>query len=360
MKLKINKAEINSFRRKIMFFITKNIGSKDIQKPFENIVINDIKKVLILRPNHRLGNLLLTTPLIEEITNTFPNCKIDVLAKGNLAPILYTNYEAVKTYLLLPRKPFNQPIAYAKVWIKVAMRRYDLVINAVEGSSSGKLLTKIAHSDYKIFGGVEEELSEATDSIHMAKSSIYNLRYFLSHVKQLHYNNLPVLDLKLNAFEKEKGRQLLKTLVKNEKPIIAIFTYATGSKCYDTAWWNDFYSRLIIQYPEYHVLEILPIENVSQIGFQSTSFYSKDIREIASVIANTDLFIGADSGMMHLASASLIPTIGLFSKPNFNKYEPYGGANFSIYTQVISIDESIELINRILSPRARLQLSIVP
>jgi ADP-heptose:LPS heptosyltransferase len=37
-------------------------------------------------------------------------------------------------------------------------------------------------------------------------------------------------------------------------------------------------------------------------------FYSKDIREIGAVIANTEIFIGADSGIMHLASASLTPT----------------------------------------------------
>jgi ADP-heptose:LPS heptosyltransferase len=41
-------------------------------------------------------------------------------------------------------------------------------------------------------------------------------------------------------------------------------------------------------------------ENVSQIAFKSPTFYSKDIREIGAVIANTEIFIGADSGIMHL------------------------------------------------------------
>jgi hypothetical protein len=38
-------------------------------------------------------------------------------------------------------------------------------------------------------------------------------------------------------------------------------------------------------------------ENVSQIAFKPT-FYSKDIREIGAVIANTEIFIGADSGII--------------------------------------------------------------
>ena len=45
-----------------------------------------------------------------------------------------------------------------------------------------------------------------------------------------------------------------------------------------------------------------------------------------------DRFIGADSGIMHLASASQTPTVGLFSITNTNKYEPYNENSFSVDT----------------------------
>jgi ADP-heptose:LPS heptosyltransferase len=61
-----------------------------------------------------------------------------------------------------------------------------------------------------------------------------------------------------------------------------------------------------------------------------TTFYSKDIREIGAVIANTEIFIGADSGIMHLASASLTPTVGLFSRPNQVTYAPYNNDSTAI------------------------------
>ena len=57
---------------------------------------------------------------------------------------------------------------------------------------------------------------------------------------------------------------------------------------------------------------MLSIENISMIQFRAPTFYSKDIRQIGSLIANTEVFIGADSGIMHLASSSQTPTVGLF------------------------------------------------
>ena len=57
---------------------------------------------------------------------------------------------------------------------------------------------------------------------------------------------------------------------------------------------------------------MLPIENISKINFKAPHFYSKDIREMAAIIRNTDIFISADNGVMHLASASLTPVVGFF------------------------------------------------
>ena len=349
--LKINKTTINDFRRIIMFWLTKRVGLNDVQNQPTSIDLEKIQTVLILRPNHRLGNLLLTTPLIEEITNTFPNCKIDILVKGDyLAPIVFKNYKAINSYLVLPRKPFNQLIKYIGIWIKVKSRRYDLVINAVEDSSSGRLLTKLSKSKHKIFGGTLEINPPAfKNRNHIAIGPIYDLRYFLSNVKKMNDDNLPLLDIKLTDEEIAQGASILKDLVNDERPILAIFTFATGIKCYSTEWWNTFYNELKRTFPNYKILEILPIENVSQIQFRETTYYSKDIREIASVISNTKAFIGADSGMMHLAAAALIPTIGLFYRDNAETYKPYGEINFAIETNITSLDDSMKLIANVLN-----------
>jgi len=45
------------------------------------------------------------------------------------------------------------------------------------------------------------------------------------------------------------------------------------------------------------------------------------------------IFISGDCGMMHLASTSQIPVIGLFKFDNIKKYQPYGNGSIGISTQ---------------------------
>ena len=102
-------------------------------------------------------------------------------------------------------------------------------------------------------------------------------------------------------------------------------------------------------YPNKNIIEILPVENISMIDFKVPTFYSKDIREIGSVIANTDLFIGADSGIMHLASAVQTPTIGLFSVSNLKKYEPYDNCSIGVDVNLYTKKDYSKIINSILN-----------
>ena len=115
-----------------------------------------------------------------------------------------------------------------------------------------------------------------------------------------------------------------------------------------------FYERLQSEYADYNIIEILPVENVSQISFLAPSFYSKDLREIGGLIANAEVFIGADSGMMHLASAAKTPTIGLFQKTNTRIYEPYNPGSLGINPGTSDCDECMRVLNRLLSAKIQL------
>jgi len=59
---------------------------------------------------------------------------------------------------------------------------------------------------------------------------------------------------------------------------------------------------------------------------------------------NTKVFIGADSGMMHLAHASNVTTIGLFSVTEPEFYGVYGGNNISIDTNKNDTDYILSTI----------------
>jgi ADP-heptose:LPS heptosyltransferase len=342
--------KVNKFRRILTHSLTKNIGRT---LRLNNNSIPDastIKRVLVSRPNHRLGNLLLITPLVQDVINTFPNAKIDLFVKGGLAPIVFENYKNINHIIELPKKPFQNLAAYFNVWIKLKSQKYDIVVNVNNNSSSGRLSTQFADAKYKFFGEIDLSLQNTyLDYEHIAKNPVYEFRNFLTKLGlPKNEKPIPLLDLKLSPLEMNKGKDIVQKLVTTDKKTISIFTYATSDKCYSEDWWTTFYDRLTVEFADYNIIEILPFENVSQINFKAPTFYSKDIREIGAVIANTELFIGADSGIMHLASSALTPTVGLFSRSNINGYLPYGNRSKAINTNNGDIDDWIELINTVL------------
>lgn len=344
------KRRVNGIRRRIMHSITRNVGrSHKAPKP-GSLKIEDIKKVLIVRPNHRLGNQLLLTPIVQEVINTFPNCKIDLFVKGGVAYPVFQNYGQIEEIIQLPKKPFNNLLKYVAKWISLRRRRYDLVVNADKNSSSGRLLTQLSDAKFKVFGDVHEDIQkEYSDYQHISKYPVYNLRRYLNRLGfEKNTNSVPLLDIKLNEEELVNGKKILNDIIKNDKKTICIYTNATGAKCYSETWWETFYSRLLKEYPNYNIIEMLPIENISKINFKAPHFYSKDIREMGAIIKNTSVFIAADNGVMHLASASLTPTIGFFSVTNPLIYAPYGNGSKAFNTIESGINDWIGTINNIL------------
>jgi ADP-heptose:LPS heptosyltransferase len=337
------KSRINSMRRKIMHGLTRGIGSDNVvaEKP-------DLKRVFICRPNSRLGNQLMITPIVQEITELYPNCKIDLFVRGNLSAILFEKYDNIDRIIKLPPKPFKQLFKYIKVWFLLRKYEYDMVINLDGGSSSGRLATKWVKAKLKLFGNINEQLlSKYDDYVHMAKRPVYNFRKILA--PELLEKPIPTLNIQLSADELENGKNVLNAIVDKNKKTIGIYTFATGQKMFSKALWAQIYQRMALEFGEtYNILEILPIENVSQIDFAAPSYYSKDIREITSLMANTELFFGADSGIMHLASAAQIPTIGLFSITSVATYQPYNKGSIAINPAQMSLDEIIQTIENAL------------
>ncbi|PHK16905.1 hypothetical protein VF12_39915 [Nostoc linckia z15] len=340
---------INRYRRRIMNALTSNIA--DTPGTVTNLNPMSIKRILVTRPNHRLGNLLLVTPLLQELEATFPHAKIDFFAKGYIAEDLLKNYSSIDRLLMLPKKHFRQLGSYIFTWLKLKNKRYDLVVNVAGSSSSGRLSSKFANARLRMFSVQDTELEAILpDYVHMAKAPVYNLRRFLGMKQEaIASRPIPTINIKLSSEEYVQGEGKLAEITKNHNKTILIYTYATGDKCYGPEWWEPFYQRLQKEFTDYNIVEILPVENVSQIGFKAPHFYSKDLRLICSVIANAEIFIGADSGMMHLASAAQIPVAGLFSVSNLKGYQPYGNHSMGINTNNTHMEDWMRTIKNMIS-----------
>lgn len=334
------KRKLNPFKTRFFKILTSSFKNSNNISDLSKIDKNDIKRILISRPNHRLGNQLLLSPIIQIIEAEFPNCTIDLLVNGNLSRILYKNYSSVGNVYNLPKKPFKNLYKYLKTSFKVLSVKYDLGIVGTESSNSSKIFVKLSRTRFKIFNSGENTIT----SKHIAKKPI---DIFLNLYKGNTIVNYPKLDIKLTDDEISIGKSVLSNFFSNSYDTIAIFTNATGNKKLSKKCWQELCSKIISEIPDTNILEILPKENTSQLDFKYKNYLSSDLREMASVIENSVIFISADSGVMHLATATNTPTFGLFNGSTDSEiYGPYGRCKYVIETKKIGIDELIKDIKK--------------
>ena len=169
------RGHINNLRRKLTRFFSRLFLVSDISEVVYDKNINQVKKVLICRPNHRLGNNLLLTPLVNEITIIFPYSEIHLFTKGDISDIIFDNYKDVVILIKLPRKPFTNLIEYLTCWLSILDDNYDIVINSNNQSSSGILATKLSKSKYKFYNILNDKLTHLEDYKNHEKNKIYNI-----------------------------------------------------------------------------------------------------------------------------------------------------------------------------------------
>jgi heptosyltransferase III len=339
------KKKINDIRRDIFRIITQNIGTK-VMTEARTFSLGSIKTVLVIRPNHRLGNQLMITPLIQELSVVFPDCSISLFLKGNLGSQIFSGYSRITSLIMLPQNPWKNPMIYLSSWLSIR-KKYDLVINVDEGSSSGRIGTRLAIAPWKIYGADQRLgiIVSGEEHHHMAIRPVLLIRNFLQSRGYDRKNLLiPVMDLRLSNEELMKGFDLVRKVVKQKGPMISLFTHATGEKKYPRAWWQELFQQLSSRLPIHSFVEILPMEDISQIDRVAPVFRHSDIRVVGSLIAQTQLFIGADSGVMHLASAVGTPTVGLFSITDVLGYRPYNKGSSAIDTGALSVTDVADRI----------------
>ena len=114
----------DKFRRRITKSIVYNFDFTRKEQANSKLDPQVVKRVLICRPNHRLGNQLLISPLIQEVADTFPKAKIDLFLKGGLGPILFESYPMINELILLPKNHFKNFGSYITSWIKLIRFNY--------------------------------------------------------------------------------------------------------------------------------------------------------------------------------------------------------------------------------------------
>jgi ADP-heptose:LPS heptosyltransferase len=318
-----------SLRRRVSRWLVKRLA-----KPPRNLVGGGqlpgfgIQRILICRPNHRLGNTLLLTPLLAEIEQRFPGAEVDLLSAGPAAHAVFRGFDIVGDCTTLDRRAVRRPIATFAALRRLRQRRYDLVIDAAAGSSSGRVASGMARARFQLR---TDALPADGASMHLAARPVQALRWALGVTGD---SEIPALDVRINEAERRTGGEALARVLRGadawQGPIVAIFPNATGAKLLAPTWWSDFVAELLARRGPMRIVELVSADGVSRLGGAFPTYYTSDPRKLAAFIEAAGTYISADCGVMHLAAATTATTVGLFGPTDPARYAPYGRHNIGI------------------------------
>lgn len=270
-------------------------------------------KICVIHLN-QIGDLIFSLPLLKALRENFPRAVIHSVVKPYLQELLIDS-PFVDTILLRERGLTHQH----KLLLDIRKNRYDLLISL---STSEECLTLTALSKAKVKAGFSRfpwtMCLDITDTIE-GHNSWYNNVKLLKHlnvkINQNHYVGL------LNLDKKEPNRNLPDRFV--------IISPGASRRRFAKTWGENKFAELMLLLKDQYDLTPVLVggydnqlynrtiiskvrENSRGKAMEVVDATGTGLRELCSIIKHARLFVGIDSGIMHLASSLDIPVVGIF------------------------------------------------
>ena len=274
-------------------------------------------KVLFITST-RIGDAVLSTSILNYLKNRFPHCSL-YIATGKTAASLFKNFNNIKKIFILEKKFFK--IHWLELWSRTFFNKWDIVID-LRGSIISYFLFNKKKYVYKSINKNIHRLDELA---------------ILMETKHLPLPWIPVLKKDMKKISKD----FLK--LKNS---IAIGASANWSA---KIWPSKNFVKLIhmfLKEKQFGKKKSIvffgsskDLKNIKKITKHLKKFKVKNLCgklnliEVAAHLKKCKIFIGNDSGLMHIASASGIPTLGLFGPSLESRYAPKGNNSYYIRTK---------------------------
>jgi len=269
-------------------------------------------RVLFVSSN-RIGDCVISSGLIREIGRQLPGARITVACGRPPAP-LFRSAPGVERVIIVDKKTFAGH--WLELWKQAAGIRWDLVVD-LRGSALAWLLRAgrrvIYHDGWETGGSKVEVVSRGMGAVAALAPEL-----FIDD--QARREAAAVIDPQLEAAP---------------GPILALAPIAhQPGKSWPADRWGALVERLkgeprfdgwrfmLVGGPGDHAPAAPALAAAGRRGVDCVG--RSDILASAAAISRAALFVGNDSGLMHLAAAAGRPTLGLFGPTEWWLYGPWG------------------------------------
>ncbi len=302
-----------------------------------------------------IGDLLLATPALRALRETYPGARIDLLVTPALAGLL-DGWEVIDRVIVLDKYLFDYPQQLLRhpanlrrlqpLWRELRGGRYDAVIlmhhlTLFFGRLKHQLLMRATGARWRVgldnghgwFLNVRVK-DDGFGAMHEAK---YNLA--LAEAVGATIGDAR-LELPISDEERRQAHELVfgeDGPAQTPRPIIAMHPgsggYSTArrwsparfAQLADTLYADVGAQLLLVGGPEEAALHA-QILGMMRSSMPARSLAGQgNIKVTAAVLKLADLFVGNDAGPMHLAAAVGTPTVAIFGLSNWQAWGPYTG-----------------------------------
>ncbi|MCP1269734.1 glycosyltransferase family 9 protein [Acetobacter cerevisiae] len=255
----------------------------------------------------RLGDAVLSTGLLAHLIRTYPNARFTI-ACGPVAAGLFENLPGLERVIVMTKRTHDRH--WLDLWKACVGQKWDLAID-LRGSATTFFL-------------------RTSKRLIMRGGRRPGLR--LNHLGQLlRLSPPPMPTVWLSEADKKLASQIIPS---DAGPIIALGPTANWTgKIWPTDRYLPLWAELSRQYPaarpaifygpgEQERALALPVLEALPNAIDAGGRFS--LTQVAAMLARCSLFIGNDSGLMHLAAAAGTPTLGLFGPSRASEYAPSG------------------------------------
>ena len=270
-----------------------------------------------------LGDAILSTGILESLQKKYPQAKFYIACGSAPAPLFDALPNRVETYIIR-KKPLS--LHWVCLWIRCVFKTWHLVVD-VRG-------TGLSYALFARHRKIWYPRSTQTLRVHQL-------------AKWFGLSKTPLNKIWMTAKNKKEAEHFLP---KGPTYIAFSPTANWDKKCWPLASFIEL-GKLLLKdkkFPNAKIIVLGTADQKQRVALLFQTFRETEILDLmgnpslptlSACLSLCKLFVGNDSGLMHLAAASDTPTVGLFGPSPSCIYGPWGKN-----TTFISLPESQEVI----------------
>ena len=291
-----------------------------------------VSKVLVIRLRS-IGDTVLSTPSLFALRRFLPDAQIDILVEDWVAPVL-DNHPHIDNVVVLGRGGL---MLRANVAWQIRSMDYDVVYN-LHGGTTSTFLTRATGARHRVglktyqYAGLHNHLApsplllwgqQKTHSVEQQLALLGWTGVPVSDRPRTHLAVTPEATATVNQLLAEAGLEGRQVALIHPATAFATKQWATENFARVAELLADRgYASVAIGAPnERGTIEAL----IDQCSVRIVSF-DLSLPEVAALAARSQIFVGNDSGIAHIAAAVGTPSVVIFGSSNVAHWRPWNKA----------------------------------